>query len=114
MRKETIEIFTFDELSKEIQERIISEYRHNDSYPWQDENKDSLDEFCNTFSVLVTDFQYGYHNYITGHLNDNEEICELSGYRLNSYLHSNYYNLLFPFKTYWYGRNKKTGKLHKK
>lgn len=59
MRTKTIELYTFDELAPEIQERVISDWRNN--MDWEDyeheldEGFESIERFCESFGVSVSE-----------------------------------------------------------
>ena len=64
---QTIDIYSFDELSDKAKETAISNYRSNCfEYAWQDESHESLKAFCGLFGVEVTGYSIGtwVHSYI--------------------------------------------------
>jgi len=98
-----ISLYKFPELDKDVQEKIISEWRDDDFYLWEDDNNKVLTAFTNIFPVKVKDYEYGYRNYITCSLSDtiSEDIKELSGLRLRTYIINNYYDVLINAKRYY-------------
>lgn len=114
MRTETINIYKFDELPEDVQENIIENWRNDGVFPWSDENTDVLDAFCVIFGVRVTDWDYGYQNYINWCYEGDYDHEELSGLRLQRFLVNNYWGGVFKGKYYstkgqWIG-----GKYHYK
>lgn len=100
MRTETITLYKFEELPEETQEKIVSTWRNNDTPHWLDENTQTLDEFCSIFPVKVTDWEYGYCNYINWQMETidyyyQEEIETMIDVRLMKYIINNYYQYLF-------------------
>lgn len=64
---QTIDIYSFDELSDKAKETAISNYRSiGFEYAWQDESHESLKAFCSLFGVEVTGYSIGTwgHSYI--------------------------------------------------
>ena len=59
MRSETITIYSFDELSDEAKDKARSKYRENCDFHWSDENKDSINAFCEHFGVKLTQWKVG-------------------------------------------------------
>jgi hypothetical protein len=113
VRETTIKIYMFNELREKIQEKILSNWRNNDVYPWAEENKNSLNEFAKIFDCIIMNFSYGDKgNYVRWYADMNSNILELSGYRLNSYLHTNFYEILFLPKKYWYNVGANTGEIY--
>lgn len=54
MRTETIEVYKFDELSNKAKEKARDWYRSTSDFHWSDENKESIDAFCNHFGIRLT------------------------------------------------------------
>lgn len=101
---ETIEInvYSFDELTQDAQERAFQHYCNTYDYPFEDDNQEVLDEFCKLFNISV-DFVYGYaytlQFIVRTKFQYGEE--ELSGVRLMKYLQNN----IIPYLTrpkVWY------------
>ena len=64
----TINTYSFSELSESTKSRALDDYRSKGfEYSWQDENFDSLNAFCDLFSIKVKDYSIGTlgHSYIT-------------------------------------------------
>lgn len=55
MRQQTIDIYTFDELSDDAKENARSWFRDG-SYAWLDESAGSINHFCNAFSVKLINY----------------------------------------------------------
>lgn len=108
MRIEEISIYTIEELSENAKEYAHNKYCNEDQYVWGSENRETMNEFEKTFPVKVRDWSY---DTCSGHVNFSmtcdDEIEELSGIRLSTYLWNNYGSTLFRAKTYW--KNMKRG-----
>lgn len=99
MRTETITrtLYTFDELSEDAQQRAIDNIRDNGGlctdHLWN-EGRESAKEFCNFFGI---DSGHGsWLDFRTGNIDDN--ICQLSGQRLRTYLLNNYSGAFYERK----------------
>ena len=92
----TTEFFTFDELSEEAQQRAIQEVRGqgvDTSHTWH-EARQSVTPFCDLFGVDT-----GRNSWLdirTGNVDDN--ICQLTGQRLRTYLINNFPSAFFERK----------------
>ena len=92
MRTKTIELFTINELSDKAKEKAHENYLNEDrEYVWENENRDSLDAFEDVFPIKVTNWSYdSYSGYISLRMEtDYEEIDEMSGHRLATYIYNN-------------------------
>lgn len=102
---ETIKIYEIDELEKEIQERIIEEYRNsNFEYFWHYENKQTLEKFAYTFNFDIDNYSLGdYRNYVNFSIS--EDLKNLEYLDLHKYLLNNHFNDLYKPK--YIGNSKK-------
>lgn len=100
MRTETINIYKFEELSEEVQEKVIDSFRDDPyMYAWETENRETLEEFENLFGINVYDWDYDIHSYNYSWNDDlSEEKLELSGTRLLAWIWNNYKKDLFKPK----------------
>lgn len=105
MRTETIirTLYTYSELSPAAQEQAYEEWiESGPEYFWESENRASLTEFCATFPVKVTDYEYG--GYRPGHISwkftESGDVAELSGVRLRTYLLNRYASIFRRLKQY--------------
>ena len=94
----TIEIYKFEELSEDIKEKLITEWRINDFFSWSEENNDSLKAFADLFDITIKDWNIG-HWYINFSY-DNEEIENLDFMHLRKWLINNYYDDITGKKYY--------------
>jgi hypothetical protein len=105
MRTETVtrEIYTFDELSDEAKEKAIENYRGegvDTSHNWDDAHE-SVKEFHNVFGSSA-----GHRSWLdirTGHMED--QILELSGQRLRTYLLNNFPSAFYERKYRGHSKN---------
>ena len=104
MKTINLKLYTFDELDESAKNKVIESWRENDEYFWNNENNESLKEFCELFNIKISDYDYGYRKYINASFNLDSEILELSGIRAAKWLYNNFKKSLFKPKTY-YGKN---------
>lgn len=101
MRKIEIKVFSINELSEDAQEKAYQKWIEHFDYVWAGENKDTLDEFEKLFPVEVTNWSYDTCDYnIRFRMTCDDEIAELRGQRLATYIVNNYYNSLYKGKYY--------------
>lgn len=105
MKEVTIKVYELSELSEEAQERAYQIWYKDNLYPWYEENRLTIEKFCEKFGGLGVDWEYdsaSHYAYIVGELtvNDDEEevsaIEEYTGDRLLKYLEANYQEMLYP------------------
>lgn len=90
MRTVENQVFQFDELSDDAKEKARDWYRSGDSYPWAEENRASLERFCEVFPAEGRNWYYDACSYsIDASITCEDAIAELSGPRLLAYLHNN-------------------------
>lgn len=83
-----ITLYQFDELDQRTQDAIISRWRINDQFPWQEEWRESLDAFARLAPITIRDWSVGYRDtYVTFDMED--EIADLSGNRAWKWLVNN-------------------------
>jgi hypothetical protein len=100
MKTINLKLFSFNELPENIQDRIVQNWRNDDQYCWSDDNADSLNAFCDIFRIKIKDYDYGYRNYINANYYIDDDILNLSGIRLATYLWNNYKKHLFKGRYY--------------
>lgn len=73
MRTMTVNVYKFDELTEEAQERAIERFIEGADYPWWNDSLKSVQEFCDYFGVLKLDYSIGpnQHSYISADYNNN-------------------------------------------
>lgn len=105
-------VYKIEELTEESQERALQDFKIDDIYPSSEENKTVLKTFEDIFPITVTDWQYDeYSSYINFDFNANEDIENLTGFRLAKYIYNNYFNSIFKGK-YFSLWSKKEPSLH--
>jgi hypothetical protein len=116
MRKVCVKIYKYDELSDSAKEKARQWWIGCESqdHAWAKENRETLDVFCALFPVKVSDWEYGYQNYINFSMTCNDEIETLSGWRLATYLWNNYRRDLYKGKYYSTSGKCIDGKYHYK
>jgi len=64
MRTETINLYSFTELSEKAKETVLENYRSSGvDYVWMDEYKDSLSAFADYFGVKIKDYSISTCSY---------------------------------------------------
>ena len=98
----TLNLYKFDELSAEAQQKVIKKFLNSDrDYFWGDDNKKTLEKFAEVFPIKIRDWSYGGRGegvYFEFTCDDNIE--ELKGQRLATYIWNNYRSELFKGKYY--------------
>lgn len=99
-------IYKYSELSDKAKERARQWWIDLEAvdYAWNKENRETLEAFENLFPVEVKDWEYGHHNYINFRCTCDEEIENLKGTRLATYLWNNYAKHLFKGMYYSSGK----------
>jgi len=100
-------IYEFSELPEEVQTKIVSEWREEDYFPWEEDNAETLKQFCEIFPVSVTDYEYGHRSYINADYSIADDVEDFTGVRLLKYIVNNYWSHLYKPK-YLKCINKKT------
>ena len=103
MRTIETNVFTFDELSKEAKETAINKWREisYDNMPWFiNEANDSFEKFADLFSIKWQNIDYEEPYKNNYDVNFDDDIMELTGQRLATYIWNNYKRDLFKGKYY--------------
>lgn len=97
MKTIKIKLYSFDELSEEAKEVARDNYRTNfQSYHWASENTDTLKAFEKIFPIRVKNYAVDSFNYyVSIKFLGEEDVENLSGVRLLSYLWNNYKSDLY-------------------
>jgi hypothetical protein len=112
-----VNVYKFEELSEEAKNNV-REWIFQDGYFWADEAWQSAKKFGEEFNVKVYEGNFSPYasiNYSTGQIDDN--ILNLSGTRLRTYLINNHYSLFFerkPQGEYIYNHETKRGSYKKR
>ena len=100
MKTIEIKLFHFEELTEEVQQKIIEgeqSHRYEHNHPWEHESRATLDAFCELFPVKWESYdEWNIHWSYTGE--ENHE--ELKGTRLMSHLWNEYQHALYKGKYY--------------
>lgn len=99
MKEITIQAFEITELSERAKERAYSKWLEHHEYFWAAENKDSLKKFAEIFPVKIRDWSYGGRGEgVSYKFSERDEIEEMSGWRLATYLWNNYRDTIYQRK----------------
>lgn len=108
MKTVTLEktLYTIHELDERALEKALSDFCASSDYPWADENEGTLDVFTNIFPVRVRKWEYGGYScpFIDFTMTCDDEIADLSGWRLATYIWNNYRHDLYKGKYYSKGK----------
>lgn len=90
-----IKVYKFHELKEDVRDKVVDNWRNDDSYLWSSENNNVLNEFVKLAPVKVQGFEYGYRKYINFSVDDidfryDDEIQEMTGVRLWKYLRNHF------------------------
>lgn len=101
MREEIINIYGIKELSEGAKNKAFYNFCNSEIYPYEDENEKVLNKFENIFPIKINSWSYGgYDNHIGFNMTCDDEISELKGIRLLSYIWNNYRDDIFKGKYY--------------
>lgn len=94
------DVFSISELSQHAKEKAYYHWCESQPYSWEDENSKTLKEFENIFPVNVRNWEYGGYCYphISFEFTENDDIENLHGLRLRTYIINNYGRNLFEGK----------------
>lgn len=98
MRTIRTKVYKFSELSKAAKQTAIEWYRSRDTeLQWADENRHSMERFAEIFPIKVTDWCYGRRGEGVSFRfeTDRDEIEQLSGQRLATYIWNNYRDQIY-------------------
>jgi hypothetical protein len=100
MRTVSINVLKYEELSDRAKEKALQNYQSEGDYPWSSENENTLKAFQKIFPIMVKNWEYGYRNDVNFTFNGDDDIEEMRGIRLATYIYNNYYRELFTGKYY--------------
>ena len=107
MRTETrtYTLYQITELSEEAKEKAHNEWLYSRYfYGWTDENRKTLDTFCECFGIVCGHWRYDEIHYSYDYRSRQKDyIDKLSGWRLATYLTNHHWNDLCTPKYFWKG-----------
>jgi hypothetical protein len=99
MKQITIDTFEITELSEKAKEKAYYKWLEGREYFWGDDNKASLEKFAEIFPVKIRNWSYGDRGAgVDYSFTERDEIEELSGWRLATYLWNNYRDTIYQRK----------------
>ena len=104
MKQVKVNVYKFDELSKNAKEHALENWREHDEYNWLEEVRDTIKAFEKEFGVLVlgwsfTTYSYDFH-LDTGSVDD--DVLALKGNRARAWFWNKVGHLLLEPRTkYW-------------
>ena len=95
-----IKVYTIDELDYDAQRNAYNEWLSSVDYPWESENRESLNAFCSRFNIGRVDYEYGGYRppWIEADIRVSGEVDTLRGLRLRTYILNNFGDVLFKPK----------------
>lgn len=112
MRTIQIKLFSFDELSEEGKQKAIDHYRNvGHNLAWTEENRNTLEAFEKILPINISNWSYGDRSEGVSFSVIGENIGDLSGQRLATYLWNNYRHDLFRGRWYSTCFDRKTNTL---
>lgn len=97
----TYTVYSYKELSEDAKERVLESFRNNEEYPWINEDRQSLDIFCELFNIKNVEYDYlRLGGYIQGEVDVDDEITQLRGLRLATWIYNNFKHILYNGKCY--------------
>lgn len=111
MKTVNLNLYSFDELNENAQEKVISTWRDKDDYFWGSGNSESLKAFCKIFNIKIKDYDYGYHNYVNSNFNLDLDILKFKNTLAYKYLWNNYKSDIFKPKYYYKNGKKRLSKI---
>ncbi len=108
MKTKMITVYQFSELSEETQQKVLDKFRESiDTYWIYSEAKETVKAFEKYFP---TDSK-GKNSWLECSVNANNEVLELMGLRLRTYLINNFGYVLFRPKTRYKNNTKRVSKI---
>jgi len=96
MQTITLTGYEVSELSENAKENAYNNWLQNADYPFWKDNEDVLYEFADIFNISIRNYQYDENfSNVSYEINEDEEILNLSGIRLLSYIWNNYKDVLY-------------------
>lgn len=115
MRTKTLTVFTVDELNDKAREHAYHKWYQSSFYPWKEEVHDSRTAFENIFPVKTTHWSIDeWTSDVRFAFTGDDDIRELSGLRLHTYLQNHYADELSKGKYYSKSRVDEGGVYHSK
>ena len=98
MKSIEVKLYKFNELSEEVKEKVLNNWRTNDDYWFTEDANKTFERFADLFNIAWQNIDYcePYRNDYKIKLSD--DVLYLSGSRLCAYIWNNYKNDLFPKK----------------
>lgn len=112
METRTYNVYKFEELSKEAQEKAHEEYLQCVGYHWNDEALGTLQAFAKKFDITIKDYSIDTYNvYVSWSFDfSDEEKEERKAIKLYKYLQNNIIDTIEKGKFYSVGKYGKDGK----
>ena len=110
MRTDTIEIYSFNELSDKAKENARNWWRSHCDFHWTDESQDSINTFCSHFGIKLTQFSvspYQTPDYNAEYFNSHFRGLKLRDFD-RDYMPTGYW-LDYPLWSTFYDQFKSTG-----
>jgi hypothetical protein len=101
MRTKRIKLYKIHELPETTKRKVLDNLAARVDYSWYDENEGSLEKFAFVFPIRIKNYRYGFDfTDINFEFCGDNDIKELCGNRLRTYLINNYYEVLYERKIF--------------
>jgi len=92
MKTVEIKLYKFNELTDDIQKKVIEDWRYNNEYVWIDDDIDIIKQFAQDFNITIEDYElspysYSYIKYDTSTLDTDIDIHSLKSKKDDNYLY---------------------------
>ncbi|MFA5299494.1 MAG: hypothetical protein WC389_14995 [Lutibacter sp.] len=98
MKTIKLKVFSFSELSEDVQLKIYEDSINSFEYFGHSDNVNTLEKFENIFPIKVKKYEYGYHDFIEFEFTGTDDVENLTGQRLANYLWNNYGHQIYKGK----------------
>jgi hypothetical protein len=95
-------VYKIDELSEIAKEKAFQDWYNESDYPYHNDIQETMKEFAKIFPVDINNWEYGVcgNGYVDFDMTCSEEVAELKGIRLLSYIWNNYRGNIYNRKFY--------------
>ncbi|MEN6565874.1 MAG: hypothetical protein ABFC57_06200 [Veillonellales bacterium] len=100
MRQEIINIYKFDELPEPAKVQAIEDFRREMPAAWTEENRATLEAFCNIFPVQVRDYSYSSCDGFAWADFIDDDHKNLTGLHLAKHIYNQYFDSITQGKYY--------------
>lgn len=100
MREHIVNVYTVNELDESALNTALEYFQNDDFYPSVEEHRETIKAFEDLFPISVGEWYYNSLHGIDFRFTEDNDIENLSGIRLATYIYNNYGDRLFKGKYY--------------